>query len=93
MSDYCWEILVLCRYASADALEKLGGVYKEATGLLEGYYDAFYNETRLAGKGRAEIEEETCVAALEKDLLQRKIARPLSEPSHTSHHCCAVSLH
>lgn len=84
---------MLCRYASADALEKLGEVYKEATGLLEGYYAAFYNETRLAGKGRAEIEEETGVAALEKDLLQKKIAQPLSEPSHPSRHYCAVSLH
>ncbi len=81
------------RYASADALEKLGEVYREAMGLLEGYYNAFYNETRLAGKGRAEIEEEMGVAALEKDLLQKKIARPLSEPSRHSHHLSASLLH
>jgi len=68
-----------CRYASADALEKLGVIYREGTGLLEGYYDAFYNETRLAGKSQNVIEEETGVAALEKDLLQQKIARPISE--------------
>ena len=54
-------------------------MYREAAGLMEGYYDAFYNETRLAGKARDEIEEETGVAALEKDLLQKKIARPISK--------------
>ena len=67
------------RYAGADALETMGEIYRQATGLLEGYYDAFYNETRLAGRGREEIEEETAVAALEKDLLQKKIARPISK--------------
>lgn len=63
-------------------------MYKEATGLLEGYYQAFYDETRLAGKGRAEAEEEAGIAALEKDLLQEKIARPLSEQAPL---CKAIS--
>ena len=72
-------MLPACRYASADALEKLGVVYREATGLLQEYYGCFVDETRLAGKGTAMIEGETGVAALEKDMLQKKIARPLSE--------------
>lgn len=71
--------IIPSRYAGADALERMGELYREAAELAEGYYDAFYNETRLAGKGRAEIEEETGVAALEKDLLQKKIAQPLSK--------------
>ena len=77
--------LLACRYASADALEKLGVVYREATGLLQEYYGCFVDETRLAGKGTAMIEGETGVAALEKDMLQKKIARPLSE-------CCLLRL-
>ena len=78
-------MLLACRYASADALEKLGVVYREATGLLQEYYGCFVDETRLAGKGTAMIEEETGVAALERDMLQKKIARPLSE-------CCLLCL-
>ena len=54
-------------------------VYKEATDLLQEYYNCFVDETRLAGKGPAMIETEAGVAALEKDMLQKKIARPLSE--------------
>ena len=77
--------LLACRYASADALEKLGVVYKAATDLLQEYYDCFVDETRLAGKGPAMIKVETGVAALEKDMLQKKIARPLSE-------CCPLRL-
>ena len=77
--------MLACRYASADALEKLGVVYREATGLLQEYYGCFVDETRLAGKGTAMIEGETGVAALEKDMLQKKIAQPLSE-------CCPLCL-
>lgn len=62
-------------------MEKLGKAYKEATGLLEIYYEAFFEETRLAGEDRMQstVDEELGVASLEKDLLQKKIAQPLSE--------------
>ncbi len=73
------KVVSLPRYAGADALETMGEIYRQAAGSLEEYYDAFYNETRLAGKGRDEVEEMTGVAALEKDLLQKKIARPISK--------------
>ena len=82
-----------CRYASADALEKLGVVYKEATDLLQEYYDCFVNETRLAGKGPAMIKVEMGVAALEKDMLQKKIARPLSECCPLSSECSYLPIH
>ena len=59
----------------------MGEIFRQGAELMEGYYDAFYDETRLAGKDRAEDEEMTGVAALEKDLLQRKIARPISAPA------------
>ena len=63
------------RYASTAALETLGHTFQEATRLFEHYYEAFYEETRhvdawdSAGHG---------VEALEKQLLTKKIAQPLS---------------
>lgn len=86
---WCY-ILLLSRYAGADALETMGEIYRQAAELLEGYYDAFYNETRLAGHGRDETEEMTGVAALEKDLLQKKIARPISKIIHLGCFGCRV---
>ena len=63
------------RYASTAALECLGATHREAACLFWHYYEAFYEETRHVD---AWSETEAGVQTLEKDLLRKKIAQPLS---------------
>ena len=63
------------RYASTATLEMLGHTFREATCLFEHYYEAFYEETRNVD---TLDETEHGVEALEKNLLTKKIAQPLS---------------
>ncbi len=63
------------RYASTAALECLGETHREATCLFQHYYEAFYEETRHVD---AWGDTERGVTALEKELLKKKIAQPLS---------------
>jgi hypothetical protein len=70
------------------ALEKMGKAYREATQILEDYYDVFYKETRLAAEGQLFAPEEECAAMLEKNWLIDRVAQPLSE-----WHCHAPSQH
>lgn len=65
------------RYASTAALETLGQAFKDANELFEHYYEAFYNETKNAADLSAAQEG---VEALEKQLLTKRIAAPLSGP-------------
>ena len=71
------------RYTSVASLETLGLAYKQATELVGHYYDAFHNETKLATDPSALAKEKAGVEALEKDLLIKKMAQPLSEPTFT----------
>lgn len=67
--------MIVGRYASTATLECLGHTFKDATCLFEHYYEAFYEETRNVDH----LEEtEHGVEALEKNLLTKKIAQPLS---------------
>ncbi len=65
------------------SLETLGLAYKQATELIGLYYDAFHNETKLATNPNALAEEKAGVEALEKDLLIKKVAQPLSQLQYT----------
>ncbi|BDA49627.1 hypothetical protein COCOBI_14-2470 [Coccomyxa sp. Obi] len=71
--------LILPWYTSVASLETLGLAYKQATELVGHYYDAFHNETKLATDPNALAEEKAGVEALEKDLLIKKVAQPLSD--------------
>ncbi len=62
------------------SLETLGQAYKQGAELVGLYYDAFYTETKLAANPRALAEAEEGILVLEKDLLIKKVAQPLSEP-------------
>jgi len=73
-------VVWVCRYASVAALGDLGHIYREATDLIEHYYEAFYDETKLAATLQHVSASEEGVAALEKDLLVKRVAQPISEP-------------
>ena len=73
-----------CRFTSVASLETLGQAYKQGTELVGLYYDAFFTETKLATDPRALAEAEEGVLLLEKDLLIKKVAQPLSEPPLTN---------
>ncbi|KAK9904804.1 hypothetical protein WJX75_002805 [Coccomyxa subellipsoidea] len=66
-------------YTSVAALETLGRAYREATHLIEDYYEAFHQETQMAAQGQSPCPEVQGVAVLEKMDLIDRVQQPLSE--------------
>jgi hypothetical protein len=62
------------------ALETLGRAYREATHLIEDYYEAFHQETQMAAQGQSPCPEVQGVAVLEKMDLIDRVQQPLSAP-------------
>lgn len=84
-SSYKWcnaehiSAVLMCRYTSVASLETLGQAYRQGTELIGHYYEAYLKEAELAADPKAVADAQDGVQILEKDLLIKKMAQPLSK--------------
>lgn len=59
--------------------QELGGAFEQSMGVLQQFYQAFYEELELSG-ATSKSDGDVGVAKLKHNLIQQKLAVPLSTP-------------